>query len=121
MSKQRTISEEVMAASQRYVKGEISEEQFGLIVFSLLTGNNSLQVVEPRPDGHSETIRCPNCQAIELATVEHTAPWFSYVHTCSRCNHIIMESEWDRIDRKPACGFCGIDNGEHAINCIGEI
>jgi hypothetical protein len=45
---------------------------------------------------HHEDIICPGCQAVERATVEHTAPFFSYVHECSRCGKIIGESEWQR-------------------------
>lgn len=43
---------------------------------------------------HTEQIICPNCGAKQTAVVEHTEPWWSYVHQCDRCGYIIMESEW---------------------------
>lgn len=48
-----------------------------------------------RPDSHTETIICPSCESEQVATVEHTHPWYSYVHTCE-CGYTIMESEWER-------------------------
>ena len=47
---------------------------------------------------HLEAIRCPECSKLQLATVEHTWPWFSYVHECTDCGYIIMESEWPRLN-----------------------
>lgn len=38
-------------------------------------------------------IECPNCGAIELATIEETIPFWTYLHDC-KCGYIIMESEW---------------------------
>ena len=45
-----------------------------------------------------ETIRCPECDSTEEATVEHHLgdPWPIYVHKCS-CGYIIMESEWEKL------------------------
>lgn len=45
-------------------------------------------------DSHSEQIICPECGVIQKATVIHTVPWFTYIHTC-QCGYIIMESEWN--------------------------
>lgn len=42
---------------------------------------------------HIERIKCPACGKIVDAEVEHTAPWWSYVHECD-CGYIITESEW---------------------------
>ena len=50
-------------------------------------------------DHHTESIVCPNCNKIEQATVLHTAPFYSYVHNCTQCCHIIMESEWQTIEQ----------------------
>jgi len=44
---------------------------------------------------HVEKIVCPECDWIQEAKVEHTIPWHTYVHTCEKCKHIIMESEWN--------------------------
>lgn len=49
---------------------------------------------------HLEKIRCPECKSIQVATVEHTIPFWSYVHECYRCNFIIMESEWINLTPK---------------------
>lgn len=47
------------------------------------------------PIGRSENIVCPSCGAIELATVQESAIWDTYFHCCSRCDHLILESEWE--------------------------
>jgi hypothetical protein len=42
-------------------------------------------------------IQCPECSAVELATVDTTTiPWWTYIHNCS-CGYTIMESEWDPV------------------------
>ncbi len=46
---------------------------------------------------HEETIKCPECGFVQLADVEHTLPWWSYVHHCVNCKHKIMESEWEKV------------------------
>lgn len=47
---------------------------------------------------HKETIQCPECNHIQEAIVEHTIPWNTYVHTCTMCKYIIMESEWKVVN-----------------------
>lgn len=49
-------------------------------------------------DKHIEIIKCPECNKIQEAIVEHTLPWASYVHTCIGCGYIIMESEWNKLE-----------------------
>jgi acetone carboxylase gamma subunit len=44
---------------------------------------------------HRETIKCPECNTIQQARVEHTIPWYTYIHECTNCGYMIMESEWD--------------------------
>ena len=44
---------------------------------------------------HIETIRCPECGEVQEAKVEHTIPFYSYVHSCVKCGYTIIESEWD--------------------------
>ena len=46
---------------------------------------------------HYERIICPECDKVETGKVEHTDPWWSYVHTCSCCGYVIMESEWEKF------------------------
>lgn len=45
-------------------------------------------------ESHKEVIICPECETEQSAEVLHTWPWASYVHVCTNCNYIIMESEW---------------------------
>lgn len=49
---------------------------------------------------HIERIICPNCRSVCLARVEHTQPFYSYVHECQRCKYMITESVWER---EPPC------------------
>jgi uncharacterized Zn finger protein len=48
---------------------------------------------------HTEKIRCPECKTEQEAKVLHTFPFYSYVHECTECGYIIMESEWIVIDK----------------------
>ena len=48
---------------------------------------------------HVETIRCPSCGTVQQAMVEHTWPWAMFCHFCEKCEYIIMESEWERVER----------------------
>lgn len=50
---------------------------------------------------HHEIIKCTNCGSIETAEVEHTIPFYSYVHTC-QCGYVITESDWHRVETKCA-------------------
>lgn len=45
---------------------------------------------------HTDRIRCPECGAEQEAIVEHTWPWWSFVHLC-KCGYIITESEWEVV------------------------
>jgi hypothetical protein len=49
------------------------------------------------PDIHEEEIICPECGLQQWATVEHTIPFGTFVHACSKCKYIIMESEWNTV------------------------
>ena len=59
--------------------------------------NSKLKIGAKMKEGkqHTEIIKCPQCGLIQPAIVEHTFPWFSYVHHCVRCKYIITESEWE--------------------------
>lgn len=48
--------------------------------------------------GHIETIKCPECNEIQDAEVVHSRPWWGYFHECINCQHIILESEWERVN-----------------------
>jgi len=63
-------------------------------------------VTVPKIEHHLETIRCPNCGAIRTATVQHTYPFWMFVHHCDECDYNITDSEWERVDTQapPAGG-----------------
>lgn len=44
---------------------------------------------------HSEKIRCPKCNKLQLAKVRHTTPFYTFIHNCEKCGYTIMESEWN--------------------------
>lgn len=42
------------------------------------------------------SIECPECGSIEIAVEDYTtAPFPTYLHRCNKCEHVIMESEWN--------------------------
>ena len=43
-------------------------------------------------------IKCPSCDTVQAAYVEHTEPFDTYIHDCVKCEYIIMESEWDVVE-----------------------
>ena len=43
-------------------------------------------------------IKCPSCRTTQSAIIEHTIPFFTYIHHCVSCKYVIMESEWDIIE-----------------------
>lgn len=51
-------------------------------------------------EAHTEIIKCPECEKVQWATVEHTWPWWSYIHICNHCEYVIMESEWEKVGNK---------------------
>ena len=43
-------------------------------------------------------IKCPVCGSVEMASIDHsTVPFSTFIHDCSKCNHTIMESEWEPL------------------------
>lgn len=43
-------------------------------------------------------IECPECGSIEIAIEDYTtAPFPTFLHSCNKCGHVIMESEWDVV------------------------
>jgi len=51
-------------------------------------------------DQCSEAIVCPNCQSVQDALIvfDLGLPFPCYVHTCSDCGRVILESEWIPAD-----------------------
>jgi hypothetical protein len=43
---------------------------------------------------HKEVIECLECGTRQWATVKHTEPFWTWIHTCVGCKAIIQESEW---------------------------
>ena len=46
----------------------------------------------------TQKIKCPECNQVQEATVEHTIPFTTFIHECDKCKYVIMESDWDVID-----------------------
>lgn len=42
-----------------------------------------------------EIIKCPECQTIQVGQILPWEPFDVYLHDCVKCDHLIMESEWD--------------------------
>ncbi len=42
-------------------------------------------------------IKCPSCDYVQAAIIEHSVPFNTYIHHCEKCEYIIMESEWDEV------------------------
>lgn len=57
---------------------------------------------------HHETIKCPECNRIQTAVVEHALPFDIYVHTCEKCGYVIMEREWEIVKADIKCPRCKI-------------
>lgn len=49
---------------------------------------------------HLVQIVCPECNHGQVATVEHTFPFYTYIHTCTNCNYLILESEFNIIEEE---------------------
>lgn len=44
-------------------------------------------------------IECPECGSIEIVVEDYiTAPFPTYLHRCNKCEHVIMESEWNLVE-----------------------
>ena len=44
-------------------------------------------------NSYQQEIVCPECDKVQMATVERKIPFDSYVHHCE-CGYIITESDW---------------------------
>lgn len=67
--------------------------------------------------GHFEIIRCPECEKVQQAVVEHTEPWYSYVHQCIGCGYTIMESEWNKLP-EPIHAYPSNDLRTHYLESV---
>lgn len=49
----------------------------------------------------TDLIVCPSCDHEQEAHVTYTDgdPFVTFIHTCEKCGYIIMESEWETVDR----------------------
>ena len=61
----------------------------------LIKGQLSFFEVEEKLIYHTEYINCPECGWLQPAMVEHTIPFYSYVHECTQCKFPITESDWE--------------------------
>ncbi len=46
---------------------------------------------------HAERIICNECKKEQVAEVWHTDTFNEYIHICTHCGNIIMESEWQEV------------------------
>jgi len=51
-------------------------------------------------DRHIETIICPECLHVQEAEVLHTIPFDTYIHACTQCHYLIMESDWQEVEEQ---------------------
>src|SRR5689334_17756944 len=53
---------------------------------------------EQPEQSRTEIIKCPTCGTEQQAKIElyPGEPWPRYLHVCTNCTYIIMESEWER-------------------------
>jgi hypothetical protein len=51
---------------------------------------------------HREEIICPSCNKPQAGTVQYTAIWNIYIHECTLCHYLIMESEWNKKPKEDA-------------------
>ena len=56
-------------------------------------------------------IVCTECNSIQDAVIEDAWPFPIYVHTCTSCGYIIMESEWNEVKQST--------NGKEENNTTG--
>lgn len=78
--------------------------------------------------GHIEQIKSPECDTEQQAVVEHTDPFWSYVHKCTHCQHIILESEWHNVktELSPLIGHASFPTPPdretiEAVNALAEL
>ena len=48
---------------------------------------------------HEETISCPECETVQDADVLLCPPWDIRVKECEKCHYLIMESEWNVVQK----------------------
>ncbi len=69
----------------------------GVIIPNLLHAvNYILEQDGVETEDHLEVIWCPECRTVQVASVEHTAPFFTHIHECTQCKYMILESEWNQ-------------------------
>ena len=60
------------------------------------------------PKTKAEQIVCPECEAEQTGTIDLTTwPWNTYIHTCTNCGYLIMESEWNFLSLTPGSELPG--------------
>jgi len=77
----------------------IHKEHWGYDVFHSYGEANQFLAKRHHVSRHWERIECPKCEREMDAVVEHTHPHWSRVHHCEYCGEIIMESEWNKVEK----------------------
>lgn len=86
---------------QEFAFGDFSGNRFGWLL------KNPVEFINPfkakgnlglwnHNELHEEKITCPECREIQMAMVQHTIPFRTYIHDCKKCGYTIMESDWQR-------------------------
>lgn len=77
-----------------YCKKERRKEIVEILKHLLCLLLNKNEKMKKSKKNHTEIIICPECGKKQRATVKHTIPFYSFVHYCKKCKHIITESDW---------------------------
>ena len=94
-----TIHDVVTASQSPWFFGPVGFCIRNAVMFSQLhplKGQLSFFEVDEKTIYHTEHVICPGCGKVESAIVEHTLPFYSYVHECN-CGYVITESEWEEV------------------------
>jgi hypothetical protein len=93
-------SNDIVGEGKRVEEGIQTCKQCGVFVFTA-DANYCINGHPVPKECHKETIQCTECDEIQEAQVEHTTPYYTYVHKCVKCGYTIMESEWNTVPSTP--------------------
>jgi RNA polymerase subunit RPABC4/transcription elongation factor Spt4 len=85
MKNQIEITKQIADSMQEIGGNPTREEFYDEFNFRLKVALGLLQ---------EQTIICPECKNLQIATVEIKKPFPIFIHECEKCKYLIMESEW---------------------------
>lgn len=77
-----------------YCKKERRKEIVEILKHLLCLLLNKNEKMKKSKKNNTEIISCPECGKKQKAMVKQTIPFYSFVHYCKKCKHIITESDW---------------------------